>query len=140
MKRSLLAWLVACLVCCAPYVAKADDESESLALLVDVLAASDVPAVHAALLQGMLSGLEGRRNVTAPKGWSQLSAKLAKSDDKKVRDLTLQLSQIFGDREAAAVPHQPTISAPNGAGRRDTEYVTADATAYAATTAAVPAS
>jgi putative heme-binding domain-containing protein len=101
VKRSLLACLVACLVCCAPYVAKADDESESLALLVDVLAANDVPAVHAALLQGMLSGLEGRRNVTAPKGWSQLSAKLAKSEDKTVRDLTLQLSQIFGDPEAA---------------------------------------
>jgi len=101
VKRSLLACLVACLVCCAPHVVKADDESESLALLVDTLATTDVPAVHAALLQGMLSGLEGRRNVTAPKGWSQLSAKLAKSEDKAVRDLTLQLSQIFGDREAA---------------------------------------
>jgi putative heme-binding domain-containing protein len=53
------------------------------------------------LLQGMLSGLAGRRNVAAPKGWSQLSAKLAKSEDKTVRDLSLQLSQIFGDREAA---------------------------------------
>ncbi|MGI9428271.1 MAG: hypothetical protein ACR2NM_06415 [Bythopirellula sp.] len=101
VKRSLLACLVACLVCCAPQVAKADDESESLALLVDTLAASDVPAVHAALLQGMLSGLEGRRNVAAPKGWSQLSAQLANSENKAVRDLTLQLSQIFGDREAA---------------------------------------
>ena len=101
VKRSLLASLVVCLVCCALHVAKADDESESLALLVDTLATSDEPAVHAALLQGMLSGLEGRRNVAAPKGWSQLSAKLAKSNNKKVRDLTLQLSQIFGDREAA---------------------------------------
>ena len=101
VKRSLLASLVVCLVCCALHVAKADDDSESLALLVDTLAASDVPAVHAALLQGMLSGLEGRRNVAAPKGWSKLSAKLANSEDKTVRDLTLQLSQIFGDREAA---------------------------------------
>jgi len=83
-----------------PIVSSAFDETESLGLLVQVLESSEDPAVRAALLKGMLSGLEGRRNVTAPKGWSQLSAKLAKSDDKNVRDLSMQLSQIFGDRGA----------------------------------------
>jgi hypothetical protein len=46
------------------------------------------------------AGLEGRRNVAAPEGWSELSTRLAKSDDTTVRDLSTQLSQIFGDRAA----------------------------------------
>ena len=48
----------------------------------------------------MLSGLEGRRHVSAPKGWSELSAKLARSPDRSVRILSNQLSRIFGDIQA----------------------------------------
>lgn len=79
---------------------QAFDETNSFTLLVETIASVDEPAIHAALMQGMLSGLEGRRNVPAPKGWAELSAKLAKSDDQSVRDLANQLSQIFGDRAA----------------------------------------
>jgi len=83
-----------------PLDSQAIDETESLALLVDTLEANDDAGIRTALLKGMLRGLEGRRNVPAPKGWSKLSAKLSKSDDANVRDLSTQLSQIFGDRAA----------------------------------------
>lgn len=83
-----------------PSDSQAIDETESLALLVDTLEANDDAGIRTALLKGMLRGLEGRRNVPAPKGWSELSAKLSKSDDANVRDLSTQLSQIFGDRAA----------------------------------------
>jgi putative heme-binding domain-containing protein len=79
---------------------QAIDETESLGLLVETLEANDDAGIRTALLKGMLRGLEGRRNVPAPKGWSELSAKLTKSDDASVRDLSTQLSQIFGDRAA----------------------------------------
>jgi putative heme-binding domain-containing protein len=80
--------------------AQAIDEAESFALLVETLDATTEPSVRSALLRGMLRGLEGRRNMPAPKGWSKLSARLSTSDDNDVRDLTTQLSQIFGDKAA----------------------------------------
>jgi len=83
-----------------PLDLQAIDETESLGLLVETLEANDDAGIRTALLKGMLRGLEGRRNVPAPKGWSELSAKLTKSDDASVRDLSTQLSQIFGDRAA----------------------------------------
>ncbi len=83
-----------------PLDSQAIDETQSLALLVDTLEANDDAGIRTALLKGMLRGLEGRRNVPAPRGWSELSVKLSKSDDANVRDLSTQLSQIFGDREA----------------------------------------
>lgn len=76
------------------------DETESLALLVRTLDATSDPGIQASLMQGMISGLEGRRNVAPPKGWSELSQKLGDSEDALVRDLSIQLSQIFGDRSA----------------------------------------
>ena len=83
-----------------PLDSNAIDETASLALLVETLEANDDAGIRTALLKGMLRGLEGRRNVAAPQGWSELSARLAKSDDANVRDLSTQLSQIFGDRAA----------------------------------------
>lgn len=83
-----------------PLDSQAIDETESLALLVDTLEASKDTTIRTALLKGMLRGLEGRRNVPAPNGWSDLSARLAKSDNANVRDLSTQLSQIFGDHAA----------------------------------------
>jgi putative heme-binding domain-containing protein len=75
-------------------------ETGSLEVLVEVLKTSDDTSVQASLLKGMLLGLEGQRNVRAPKGWSKVSGKLMKSDDRAVRTMTLQLGQIFGDPQA----------------------------------------
>ena len=75
-------------------------QNDSLGLLVEVLQTTEDPAIQASLLKGMLNGLEGRRNVPAPKGWSKVSAKLLKSEDRSVREMALQLGQIFGDPAA----------------------------------------
>ncbi len=85
-----------------PGVSSATDETEPFALLVQTLESSDNPSVQAALLKGMLSGLEGRRNVAAPTGWTKLNDKFAKSEIADVRERSLALSQIFGDQEAVA--------------------------------------
>lgn len=89
----LLAW-------CGQAEVTTGQETDPLAVLVEVLKSSDDAGVQASLLAGMLSGLEGQRNVRAPKGWSKVSAKLLKSDDRAVRTMTLQLGQIFGDPQA----------------------------------------
>ena len=94
---SLLALAVTCF--CHSEISTGQ-ETDPLAVLVEVLKSSDDASVQASLLAGMLSGLEGQRNVRAPKGWSKVSAKLLKSDDRKVRTMTLQLGQIFGDPQA----------------------------------------
>jgi hypothetical protein len=99
MKR-ILSSVFALLLVCSPHVVKAIDESESLNWLVQTLDASDDPAIQTALMRGMLSGLAGRRNVAAPKGWSELSQKFASSDNSSTRELSTQLSQIFGDVKA----------------------------------------
>ena len=75
-------------------------DTDPLAVLVEVLQTTDDAGVQASLLKGMLHGLEGQRNVRAPKGWGKVSGKLMKSDDRSVRTMTLQLGQIFGDPQA----------------------------------------
>jgi putative heme-binding domain-containing protein len=86
-----------------PAVGQADslDEAKAMALLARTIDQADDPTVQAALMRGMLSGLAGRRNVTAPQQWSKLSEELAGSDSREVRELSQQLSQIFGDANAA---------------------------------------
>lgn len=76
------------------------DESKAFELLVEALQTSDDATIQKSLLRGMLSGLEGRRAVASPRGWSELSDKLGNSDDSSVRELSVRLSQIFGDPEA----------------------------------------
>lgn len=75
-------------------------EVDSMTLLVEALETSNDANVRCALLRGMLRGLEGRRHVTPPQGWSELNARLARSEDASERELVAQLSQIFGDRGA----------------------------------------
>ena len=80
--------------------ADAIDETESLNVLVETLGDVQEPSVLRALMNGMLKGLEGRRDVNAPAGWSVIAAKLDAHDDKRVRELSNQLSQIFEDKAA----------------------------------------
>lgn len=71
-----------------------------LELLVEIIGATDSPAVRARLLRGMLDGLEGRRNLQPPAGWNEVSPILATSDNADVRRFSMELSQLFGDTEA----------------------------------------
>ena len=93
----LLALAVTCF--CLPRLTTAQD-NDSLAVLVEVLQTTDDAGVQASLLKGMLRGMEGQRNVPAPRGWGKVSGKLMKSNDRAVRTMTLQLGQIFGDPQA----------------------------------------
>lgn len=99
-------------------VSNAIDETAPLALLVQTLESSEDPNVRAALLKGMLSGLEGRRNVPAPAGWTKLSDKLAASENPAVRERSLALSQIFGSNAAVARALASVIDPAIEAGQR----------------------
>lgn len=85
---------------CTHAPVRAAGDADSLELLVKTLNATDNPQVRTILMRGMLSGLAGRRNVDAPKGWKELSNKLASSQHAEEQALLQQLSQIFGDTEA----------------------------------------
>lgn len=103
-----LIYLLPLLLAMAPGVAHAIEDIDPLELLVETLASSDDPSVQEALLEGMLSGLEGRRNVASPDAWTPLSVKFAASENAAVREHALALSQIFGD-EAAVTKAFATI-------------------------------
>lgn len=76
------------------------DSNLIFGLLIKALAKNDSPEIRESLLKGMLLGLEGQRNIASPKGWKQLSATLSNSSSAEVKNLTLQLSQVFGDEKA----------------------------------------
>ncbi len=91
--------LLIAMTCCSGD-ARAIDEPDSLALLVEMLQHTEDAGIQTALMKGMLKGLEGQREVAPPNGWRDLSTDLASSEDRHVRNLSNQLSQIFGDRAA----------------------------------------
>ena len=78
----------------------ADEETNRLDSLVSVLLSMDNESVQINFLQGMASGLSGRRNVKAPKDWIALQEKLQKTNNQDLIKLVNQLSQIFGDEGA----------------------------------------
>ena len=75
-------------------------EAASLNLVIENLGSAHDDAIRASLLKGVLSGLEGRRNIPEPENWPTVSKQLARSVDPLVRERSLQLSQIFGDELA----------------------------------------
>jgi putative heme-binding domain-containing protein len=80
--------------------ALADDETQVLQLLVETLNQTDDPKIQESLMRGIISGLEGRRGVTAPENWASLNAKLSQHANPEIRNLALQLAQVFGDADA----------------------------------------
>jgi len=80
----------------------ASNDVDSFQLVVSAVRSTTDTSVQAALLKGMLLGLEGRMSVRAPEGWSTLSNTLACSTSSTVRQHALALSQIFGDTVAVA--------------------------------------
>ena len=76
------------------------DSRASLNLLTESLSSTKNAQTQAALLQGMIVGLAGQRNVPAPAGWTQLMASLTKSSNADVVKHSLRLGQIFGVKAA----------------------------------------
>ncbi|MEC7566996.1 MAG: hypothetical protein VX738_15040, partial [Planctomycetota bacterium] len=105
MKRTLITTV--CVVMLLGHPLDAQDSkvaqktmNDDLALLVEIIGATDAPSIRARLLRGMLDGLEGRRNLEAPPGWSEVSPVLATSENADVRRFSMELAQLFGDTEA----------------------------------------
>ena len=87
---------------CAGKDVAGSDEVDSFQLVVTAVGSTADTSVQSALLKGMLLGLEGRRSVRAPEGWSTLTNTLACSTSASVRQYALAISQIFGDTKAIA--------------------------------------
>jgi putative heme-binding domain-containing protein len=73
---------------------------DALPALVEVLKSADDAQLQLDVLKGLSEGLKGRRGVKAPAGWDEVSAKLAKSGNAQIRELTQQLSLVFGSAGA----------------------------------------
>jgi putative heme-binding domain-containing protein len=78
------------------------DQQDPLGALVEVLKVSDDDGFRLDILKGIRDGLKGRTTVAMPKGWSDVSAKLAKSENAEVRALAQMISITFGDPAALA--------------------------------------
>jgi putative membrane-bound dehydrogenase-like protein len=74
------------------------DANEVDALIAHLEKNRDSPAT---LLEGMLDGLEGRKDIVTPKNWASLYRSLQSSRDSKVKQLAVSIAQQFGDTEAA---------------------------------------
>jgi putative membrane-bound dehydrogenase-like protein len=75
---------------------------EALAVVVRALDRMDDTERHRAILSGMQEALKGRRQVSMPKGWPEVFARLSSSKDAEVRRLAQSLSATFGDTAALA--------------------------------------
>ena len=80
--------------------AHAEESTDHLDPLVQLLGQVDDPQFQLDLLTGMIDGLKGRRSVPMPKGWSKVYPKLAKSPNAQVRDKAKVLALVFGDVSA----------------------------------------
>ena len=89
-------------------VAASDDSG--LAILVEALGQVDDVAVQLDVLQGMRDALRGRKQLRAPKDWSVVYDKLAKSQTADVREKARLLALIFGDSRAVESLRAPTES------------------------------
>ncbi|MFT4548832.1 MAG: putative heme-binding domain-containing protein [Verrucomicrobiales bacterium] len=77
------------------------DSTVALNLLIKALGKSSDGAAQEGLLRGIVRGLEGRRSVAKPEGWTEVSGRLRQSAGGEIRSITQQLDQIFGDNAAA---------------------------------------
>lgn len=75
-------------------------DSSHLSPLVEVLGETDDPQFQMDILKGLQQGLQGRRQVAMPEGWSDVEEKLTKSPNPEVRELARSLSLTFGSERA----------------------------------------
>ena len=80
--------------------ASSKESTECLIDLIQVMQSSDDSVFHRDVLRGTLTGLEGRRNVAMPAGWSEAWGRLKTSTLIEVRQLSLELALIFNDPSA----------------------------------------
>ena len=103
-RRAKIIFTLAVILCLGtpPPARAADEPSEGLAALVELLGSSDDPQFQLDVLKGLSEGLKGRREVRMPAGWEAVAEKLAKSPSAPVRELAQSLSVTFGSASALA--------------------------------------
>jgi putative heme-binding domain-containing protein len=87
---------------CDVAIAANNAKPDGPAVLMQLVARSDDPQLQLDVLRGVHAALEGRRNVAAPAGWSDVYAKLSHSKDAELRSLTREVASIYGDKQAIA--------------------------------------
>src|SRR5258705_5229307 len=116
-KRILQFVVFACVCAMAPSHA-AEDTSDSLGVLVELLGSNDDPQFQLDVLKGMSDGLKGRREVKMPTGWEAVAEKLASSPNARVRELSQSLSVTFGSASALAALRETLLNANAGVAAR----------------------
>ncbi|MCB0852754.1 MAG: dehydrogenase, partial [Bacteroidetes bacterium] len=81
------------------FIARRMVDANQLAVLVEKLGKARTNRLE--LLNGMRAGLEGRNDLQAPKGWDSLYGRLKKNEE--LKDIAIEIAQLFGDSEAAAL-------------------------------------
>jgi putative membrane-bound dehydrogenase-like protein len=79
------------------YISRRMVDADALEPLVKAIGKES--GAQKSLLEGMLSGMEGRTDLKAPSGWKTTFASLQRSDQTK--QLALSIDELFGDTEAA---------------------------------------
>jgi putative membrane-bound dehydrogenase-like protein len=82
----------------ARFIARRAVDANALEPLVDAI--GKTPKTLASLLEGLRDGLEGRVDLTAPRNWATVLARLKRSDARVAR-LAQEVAQQFGDTETA---------------------------------------
>ena len=85
--------------------------ADNLEPLLQLILEMDDPVFHRDLLKGMRDGLAGRRNLSAPPSWKEVSAKLGKSPDAGVREDARLLGLVFGDEIAIKATRSRALDA-----------------------------
>ena len=94
-------------------------ESSTLQMLARAIANSDNESVQISLMKGMLKSLEGRRGIDAPESWVDVRGNVSSSDNAEAKRLLQELSQIFGDEDAALEALNTVRNQSANAGERE---------------------
>jgi putative heme-binding domain-containing protein len=121
-KRIFSLVIIACLCAMAPSRA-AEDTSDGLGVLVELLGSNDDPQFQLDVLKGMSDGLKGRREVKMPAGWEAVAEKLAKSPNARVRELSQSLAVTFGSATALTALRETLLNAKAGGAARSNALV-----------------
>ena len=116
VKKVGLVLLVALLYC--SFLSGAS-ESSALQMLARAIANSDNDNVQISLMKGMLKSLEGRRGIDAPESWVDVRGNVSSSDNAEAKRLLQELSQIFGDEDAALEALNTVRNQSANAGERE---------------------
>ena len=79
------------------FMARRAVDADELELLASTVSKGGTNTAY--LLEGMLSGMEGRTDLEVPSNWKTVSETLSRSPE-HVRQLAVQVSDLFGDTEA----------------------------------------